>query len=126
MKGRAPGRVLVVDDNPLNRQLAEAMLRRAGCEVAVAPDAGGALALLASRPVDVVLTDIAMPGVDGCALLSRLRADPRHRRLRVVAYTALAMEHERAAILDAGFDAIVIKPVTREALLRAVHGEPPA
>lgn len=115
-------RVLVVDDNAINRRLAEAMLRRAGCTVHVAEDAPSALALLETVSVDVVLSDIAMPGLDGRDFARRLREHPARRTLRLVAYTALAMEHQRAAILAAGFDAIAVKPVTRASLVRAVLG----
>jgi len=110
--------VLVVDDNALNARLASTILARAGYDVMTAASAAEAMAAVERREPDVVLTDISMPGTNGRDLCVALRQRPR--RLRIVAYTALALEEERRAIMGAGFDAIVIKPATRAALLAAV------
>ncbi len=117
-------RVMVVDDNALNRSLAGAMLKRAGYEVATAGDAFAALESLERSTVDVMITDIGMPRMDGREFCARLRADPRWSQMRIVAYTAMAMEFQLRELLASGFDAVVVKPHTQAELLRAVEGKP--
>ncbi|MFO1413494.1 MAG: response regulator [Burkholderiales bacterium] len=116
--------VLVVDDNPLNANLARIVLSRAGHEVDTAGGAREALARVATRRPDVVVTDISMPEVSGTDLCHELRTLYGGTPLRIVAYTALAMREEIDAITDAGFDAVVIKPATKESLLAAVRAAP--
>ena len=65
---------------------------------------------------DLVLLDVSMPGMSGIEVCRRIRADERLRGLRVIAYTAHALPEERRSFLDASFDDILIKPITREAL----------
>jgi CheY-like chemotaxis protein len=113
-------RVLVVDDNPLNAGLVRIILTRAEHEVDVVSSGAAALALLASKPIDVVVSDISMPEMTGEDLCRAIRRDPALAALRVVAYTALAMRTEQDAIMAAGFDQLVTKPATRDALLEAV------
>lgn len=113
--------VLVVDDNPLNANLARIVLSRAGHEVDTAAGAREALARIAARLPDVVMTDISMPEMSGTELCRELRERYGDTPLRVVAYTALAMHEEITAITGAGFDAVVIKPATKESLLAAVR-----
>ena len=117
--------VLVVDDNPLNLTLASEVLTRAGHEVHVVDGAEYALDLLAGFKVDVVLTDINMPGMSGKELARLL-----HERLgkncpRLIAYTAYSLPHQKQSIVDAGFDAIVVKPARPEDMLAAMAGDEP-
>jgi CheY-like chemotaxis protein len=109
-------RVLVVDDIDLNRRLAVALLRRDGWEVAEAEDGDEALVKLDGASFDAVLLDISMPRMSGDAVCRRLREQPRHDRLAVVAYTAHAMVEDRENMLAAGFDGILIKPINAEIL----------
>lgn len=114
-------RVLVVDDNPLNANLARVILARAGHAVTLANGAAEALHAVAAAPPQVIVTDINMPGVSGLALVERVRALGLRPPPRLVAYTALAMEEERRDIEAAGFHAIVVKPATRATLLAAIE-----
>jgi CheY-like chemotaxis protein len=116
-------RVMVVDDNEVNRSLASAVLRRAGYEVLTARDATVALDMLERNAVDVVVTDVGMPSLDGREFCERLRADPRRVGIRIVAYTAMAMEFQLRELLTSGFDAVVVKPHTQAELLHAVEGK---
>jgi signal transduction histidine kinase/AmiR/NasT family two-component response regulator len=123
-------RVLVVDDETEGREVSRAALVSAGAEVEVADSAESALATLAERPVDVLVCDIAMPGMDGYALFERVRAHPEAgvRRLPAVAATAYADDESRARALQAGFQAVVVKPfefVTLVAAVRAAARRPP-
>lgn len=112
--------VLVVDDNATNRKLASALLKKRGWLVEEAANGLAALAALATDAFDAVLLDISMPGMDGEEVCRRIRADSRLTRLRVVAYTAHAMPHEKQEIMSAGFDDILIKPVSMAALQAAL------
>ncbi|HEY5308375.1 MAG TPA: response regulator [Casimicrobiaceae bacterium] len=117
--------ILLVDDNPLNVNLARTILTRAGHTVRTANSAPQALALLHESMPDVVVTDINMPGVTGTEMCRDLRTRFPASALRIVAYTALAMSGELRAIESAGFDAIVVKPATKDALLKAVDASLP-
>ena len=113
-------RILIVDDNEVNRILPRALLERLGAAVAEAPDGEAALALLAGdEDFDAVLLDISMPGLSGLDVCRRLRADARTHTLRVVAYTAHAGEASANEIRAAGFDDLVVKPIRRDTLMRA-------
>jgi len=118
--------VLVVDDNPLNGTLATTVLQRAGYEVHCVDRAELALEFLKSTRVDIVLTDIGMPGMSGKDLARILRECMQEQCPRLVAYTAYALEHQQQAIVDAGFDAIVIKPARSATLVAALEGHPSA
>lgn len=116
----ATKRVLVVDDNPMNATLARIMLLRAGYEVHVEESAPLALQYLDGHAVDVVLTDISMPVMSGKELCRELRTRMGGSCPRLVAHTAFALDHQRVAIMEAGFDAIVVKPSPRDVLIGAV------
>jgi CheY-like chemotaxis protein len=104
-------RVLVVDDADDAREALAASLEARGATVRTAASAAEALAVAATQPCDVVLSDIAMPETDGYALLARLRALPRMAGVPVVALTALASTDEQRRALAAGFAAHVPKPL---------------
>jgi CheY-like chemotaxis protein len=121
--------ILVIDDNPVNLKLASEVLLADGHEVIRAEDAEQALGLLRARMPDVVLTDIALPRMDGLELTRHLKADPRYRHLPVVALTASAMKGDEARILEAGCDAYIAKPIDTRTLtaqiLRVLARTPP-
>lgn len=119
--GRGSSAVLVIDDHDPNRALVEGMLEPAGLRVLGARDGPSGLALARAERPALVLLDIAMPGMDGFAVLGALRADPATRDLPVVALTALAMRSDEERIRDAGFDGYLTKPVDRERLLEEVE-----
>jgi CheY-like chemotaxis protein len=115
-------RVLIVDDDEDTLQLFAAVLIACGADVSTATRAPEALARLAAGLVDVVLTDIAMPGGDGYWLVGEIRklGDVRMSRIPVVAVTAYGREHSRGRALAAGFTEHLHKPVDPEALCRAI------
>ncbi|MCC7110121.1 MAG: response regulator [Deltaproteobacteria bacterium] len=122
--------VLVIDDHDLNRELARSLLERAGYRVSLAEDgAQGVAAARAERP-NLILMDLAMPGVDGYAATRQLKADPATAAIPIVALTALAMRGDENKALAAGVDAYLTKPIERVALeqtlarlLGATHAE---
>lgn len=112
--------VLIVDDNTINRVLPSAILKKEGHEVAEAASGELALAYLAQTRPDCMLLDISMPGMSGEEVCRKIRQEKHLKGLRVVAYTAHAMPEERERIMQSGFDDLLIKPISRAALLAAV------
>ena len=109
-----PSKILVADDNEVNRIVVGGFLQRWGHQVLYAVDGQEALDLVACHPdLDVVLMDVCMPVLDGIAAVRLLRASGcgSARRLPVVALTAQAMSGDRERLLEAGFDAYVAKPI---------------
>ena len=117
------GRILVVDDNPVNRRVAHLMLEKAGYFVETAEDGEDALHKLdAGEPYDLVLMDVNMPRLDGFEATARIRArQDALRDLPIVAMTASAMAGDAERCLEAGMDGYVSKPVRAQALLAAVE-----
>jgi PAS domain S-box-containing protein len=114
-------RILVVEDHPLNRELACELLRRGGMEVVTASDGQEALqALENDGPFDGVLMDCQMPVMDGYTATQRLRADPRWQRLPVIAMTASALVEDRDRALSSGMNAHITKPLNVELMLRTM------
>lgn len=122
----ASRRILVVDDNAINRRLAMAFVKRLGFVTEEVEDGASALAKLASSPFDVVFLDISMPGMSGEEVLARLRADPRFSGLHIIAYTAHALPEEKQRLIDAGFDDLLIKPISLKAVELALANFLPA
>ncbi|MGH9440854.1 MAG: response regulator transcription factor [Thermoanaerobaculia bacterium] len=111
-------RLLLVDDDENLRSVVSDSLRRDGHEVAAAADGEEALSLFAGRPFDLVITDFAMPGMDGLALVRRLRADSN---VPVLVLTVKSEEREKVRLLDAGADDYVVKPFGVSELLARVR-----
>ena len=104
-------RLLLVEDNPINQELAVALLEETGIVVAVAEDGRQALDMLAAGRYDGVLMDCQMPRMDGYDATRRIRADPRWRALPVIAMTANATFDDRDRAFAAGMDDYVSKPI---------------
>jgi CheY-like chemotaxis protein len=115
-------RVLVVDDDEDTAELFAVALSACGAHVVTTTSAPHALRALAAEALDVVVTDLAMPGADGYWLVNEIRrlADDRARTLPVVAVTAFGREHFRGRAIAAGFFDHLVKPVEPEALCLAV------
>jgi two-component system sensor histidine kinase/response regulator len=104
-------RILIVDDNPTNLRLATDILEDAGCQIYQAGDAEEAVAMLQSITPDLILMDIALPGMDGLSLTRQLKGDARFRQIPVVALTASAMKGDQEKALAAGCQAYITKPI---------------
>ncbi|MFH1885081.1 MAG: ATP-binding protein [Pseudomonadota bacterium] len=122
-------RVLLVEDNMVNRQLALGLLERVGIQADVAVNGAEAVAAVDSRTYDLVLMDVQMPEMDGLAATAAIRADPRHRDLPILAMTAHAMSGDAEKSQAAGMNEHLAKPVEPgrlyEALLRWIRPAPP-
>jgi two-component system cell cycle response regulator DivK len=104
-------KVLIAEDNPVNRELLRELLEGRGYEVEEACDGEEALAMIDRTHPNVVLLDLGMPKLDGYGTIQKIRKDPKLIGLRVMAVTAYAMRGDREKILDAGFDAYLSKPI---------------
>lgn len=115
-------RVLAVDDDEESRRLVKAILAGCGADVALAASADAALDTLRTTFVDVVVSDIGMPGADGYDLIRRLRdAERAHGgHIPAIALTAYAGDDDRARALAAGFQDYVTKPVGPDELADVV------
>jgi signal transduction histidine kinase/CheY-like chemotaxis protein len=110
-------RVLVVEDNEINRQVARELLAQAGLEVIEAHNGYQALDALALQPVDAVLMDVQMPELDGVETVKAIRRQETLRSLPVIAMTAHAMLGDRERFLACGMSDYVAKPIEEEELL---------
>ena len=115
-----PPTILVVDDLEQNIRLLKAVLTPAGHRVTQARSGQEALDVLRETPVDLVLLDIVMPGIDGYEVCRRLRADEATRFLPIVMITASG-DQEKVAAIDAGADDFIAKPFDRAELLARVR-----
>ncbi len=104
-------RILIVDDNPLNLKLACDVLEMSGYQVTTAVDAEQALVVLGERLPDLILADIALPGMDGLSFTRVVKADARLAHIPVVALTAFAMKGDDRKALEAGCSGYITKPI---------------
>jgi signal transduction histidine kinase/ActR/RegA family two-component response regulator len=120
------GRVLLVEDNPVNREVALAILNSLGCHVEVAETGGAAVSLAARQRYDVILMDCEMPGLDGYDATRAIRAreagagSGKGGHVPIIALTASALAADRARALESGMDEHLPKPFTREDLRHAL------
>ncbi|HEV7428025.1 MAG TPA: response regulator [Thermoanaerobaculia bacterium] len=115
-------RILIVDDNKTNLKLASDVLAFDGYEILNAMDAESAQEIIRNTPPDLILMDIALPGMDGLTLTRLLKADEATRNIVVVALTAFAMKGDDARARDAGCDGYITKPIDTRTLPDAVAG----
>ena len=112
-----PQMVLLVEDNPINAELATILLEQLGHSVHTAKNGSEALDALANRTFDAIFMDIHMPQMDGYEATAAIRALPDARAYTpIIAMTANALEGDREKCLKAGMDNYIAKPITRSAL----------
>jgi len=123
VKPGRPLRLLVVDDNAINLDVAIGLLEKLGHQVTTAGDGIEAVKKVAEGAFDLVLMDVQMPGMDGIAATKAIRALPSGKaKLPVVAMTANVMPGDRETFLAAGMDDYIAKPITRKGLSRLLEG----
>jgi PAS domain S-box-containing protein len=110
------GRVILAEDNPLNRLVAEKMLRRLGLEVVLATDGRQAVECFRAGPVDAILMDMQMPEVDGPEATRAIRALEVGAHVPIIALTANALPEDRRRCFEAGMDDFLAKPVNQDTL----------
>jgi two-component system, OmpR family, response regulator len=119
---RHPLAVLVVDDSADTAESLAELLTLRGHAVEVALDGTAALERVAARPPDVVLLDIRMPGLDGCAVARLIRLQCAGKRPFLVAITGCGSDADRIRCGEAGFDLHLVKPVDPPLLLGVLEG----
>jgi CheY-like chemotaxis protein len=120
-KSSRPAVILVVEDNPANQMLAEAVLQGRGYVVLLAASAAEAVACIEAVRPDLILMDVQLPGQDGLSLTRQLKLDPAHASIPVVAVTAHAMLGDRQLSLDAGCIGHITKPFDTQLLAEQVE-----
>src|SRR5436305_6411895 len=115
-------RILLAEDNPVNQQVATAMLLKRGHQVDVVANGREAVDAVAAERYDVVLMDIQMPEMEGFEATARIRALPQGGTLPIIALTAHALSGERERCLERGMSGYVAKPFKAHDLFAAVEG----
>ena len=117
--------VVVVEDNADSLEMLCSMLTLAGATCHSAGDGRSALALLDKVSPDVVILDVGLPHLDGLEVARRIRSNPRHAGVRLIALTGYGLTSDRRATAEAGFDYHFVKPVQPADLLKAIAGDTP-
>lgn len=114
-------KVLVVEDNEMNRDMLARRLRRRGFEVVIAADGETGIATAARDAPDLILMDLSLPGIDGWETARRLKAAAETTAIPIIALTAHAMTGDREKALAAGCDDYDTKPVELSRLLEKIE-----
>ncbi|RJF83387.1 response regulator [Azospirillum cavernae] len=114
-------KILTVDDSRTMRDMVSFTLRAAGYDVVEAPDGQAAMTAIAAAKVDLVITDLNMPVMDGLTLIRKLRAIPTHRSLPILMLTTEADEKKKAEGRSAGATGWIVKPFNPDKLVSVVQ-----
>jgi CheY-like chemotaxis protein len=115
------GKILLVEDNPMNRDMLSRRLTRHGFSVVMAEDGRQGIASAQAEDPDVILMDMSLPEIDGWEATRRLKSDRTTRRIPVIALTAHAMSSDRQRCMEAGCDDYDTKPVDFQRLLGKIQ-----
>jgi CheY-like chemotaxis protein len=115
-------KVLLVEDNEMNRDMLSRRLIRKGYAVALALDGGEAVTMASSEEPDIILMDMSLPVIDGWEATRRIKSNPATSRIPVIALTAHAMSGDREQALAAGCDDYDTKPIELPRLLGKIEG----
>jgi CheY-like chemotaxis protein len=114
-------RILLVEDNEMNRDMLSRRLTRQGYEVLIAVDGAAGVAMTSAERPDLVLMDMSLPVLDGWEATQRLKSDPATRAIPVIALTAHAMAADKEKALAAGCDDYDTKPIELPRLLEKMN-----
>jgi len=106
-----PWKILIVEDNQDNRELAVKVLRNKGFETVEAVDGEEAIEKAVSEKPDLILLDISLPKLDGYEVAKRLKNMEEFKEIPIVAFTAHAMKGDREKVIAAGFEGYISKPI---------------
>jgi two-component system cell cycle response regulator DivK len=110
-------KLLLVEDNEMNRDMLSRRLERRGFQVVIATDGAQGIAMASSEKPDLILMDMSLPVVDGWDATRRLKGDPATKHIPIIAITSHAMEGDRRQALEAGCNDYDTKPVEIDRLL---------
>jgi CheY-like chemotaxis protein len=114
-------KILIVEDDELNRDSLRRLLRRRGFEIVLAVDGEDGIATARAEAPDLILMDMSLPVVDGWEATRQLKADPAVQATPIIALTAHAMSSDRDKALAAGCDDFDTKPIDLDRLLPKIH-----
>jgi two-component system, cell cycle response regulator DivK len=114
-------RILIVEDDEMNRDLLSRRLERRGYEISMASDGEAGVQAAAEQEPDVILMDMSLPVLDGWEATRRLKADESTRAIPVIALTAHAMAEDERKALDAGCDDFDTKPIELNRLIQKIE-----
>jgi CheY-like chemotaxis protein len=114
-------KILIVEDNEMNRDMLSRRLARRGYEIAMAVDGEEGIAAAKTQTPDLILMDMSLPVVDGWEATRRLKADHGTRAIPVIGLTAHAMAGDREKVIEAGCDDYDTKPVELPRLLQKIE-----
>ena len=110
-------KILLIEDNEMNRDMLTRRLERKGFEVVIAVDGQAGIDMASSANADIILMDLSLPVIDGWEATRRIKADPVTQAIPIIALTAHAMAGDEQKALEAGCDAYDTKPVDFKRLL---------
>ena len=113
-------KILIVEDNEMNRDMLSRRLQRRGYEMVIATDGEAGVAAAAQQRPDLVLMDMSLPVIDGWEATRRIKADPATAGIPIIALTAHAMAGDREKALEAGCDDYDTKPIELPGLLEKI------
>jgi CheY-like chemotaxis protein len=114
-------KILIVEDNEMNRDMLSRRLTRRGFQIVLAVDGREGIAAATAESPDLILMDMSLPVVDGWEATRRLKAEPLTRAIPVIGLTAHAMAGDREKVLEAGCDDYDTKPVELPRLLQKIE-----
>jgi CheY-like chemotaxis protein len=114
-------KLLLVEDNEMNRDMLSRRLQRRGFEVVMAVDGAQGIAMATSEKPDVILMDMSLPVINGWEATRRLKADPATKHIPIIAITSHAMADDRRRALEAGCNDYDTKPVELDRLLGKIE-----
>jgi CheY-like chemotaxis protein len=119
----AMNKILLVEDNEMNRDMLSRRLSRGGYEVVEAVDGLEALEKVAEESPDLILMDMSLPELDGWEATRRLKADDATQAIPIIALTAHALKSDREQAMDAGCDDYDVKPIDFPRLIEKIKGQ---
>jgi len=117
-----PARILVVEDNAMNMELAVDLLTLQGYDVVAARTGQEALEIVEKERLDLILMDVQLPGMDGLTVTKKIRQNPKTKDIPIVALTAHAMKGDEERILRHGCTGYISKPIDTREFTKAVEG----
>ena len=114
-------KILIVEDNEMNRDMLSRRLNRRGYEIVMAVDGEEGITAAKAENPDLILMDMSLPVIDGWEATRRLKAEPNTRRIPVIGLTAHAMAGDKQKVIDAGCDDYDTKPVELLRLLQKIE-----
>src|SRR5437867_1518090 len=114
-------KILVIEDEPTSLKLISLVLKSAGHDVILEKRGDDALKKILEDKPDLVVVDLALPGLDGLELTKAVRANPETRHIKIVAVTAFPVHYYKQSAMDAGCDGFITKPFNTRTLLQQVE-----